>query len=210
MIRDRLKTQIKVLHRSYRRRGLYKYMGNNLVKIVLIYGIFIVLAYFAGKYVVDMKKIMDVFINSLPDVWVPVLFFVSESFLGLVPVDLFVFWSLKFENSMPYLAMLGVLSYLGGIISYYIGLGLSRRPKIKAYSERRLANYITFVKKWGGAFIVVAALFPFSPFSMVVIALSLLKYPFRWFLILGLTRLVRFVLQGKIFDDILNIDSWML
>ena len=121
MIKDRLKTQIKVLHRSYRRRGLYKYMGNNLVKIVLIYGIFIVLAYFAGKYVVDMKQIMDVFINSLPDVWVPVLFFVSESFLGLVPVDLFVFWSLKFENSMPYLAMLGVLSYLGGIISALAG-----------------------------------------------------------------------------------------
>ena len=204
-----LKTQIKVLHRSYKIRGLYKYIGSNIFKIILIYGLFILVSYLAGKYLFDLKLVMDLFINSLPDIWVPILFFASESFLGLIPVDLFVFWSLKFEKPMIYLTMLGVLSYLGSIISYYIGLGLSKRPKIKAYTEKKLSNYIKFVKKWGGAFIVIAALFPFSPFSMVVIALSLLKYPFRWFLILGLSRLVRFVLQGKIFDDILNVDSWM-
>jgi membrane protein YqaA with SNARE-associated domain len=116
---------------------------------------------------------------------------------------------MKFETPLMMLALLGCISYLGGVISYHIGVWLSGRPKIKAYTEKKLVNYIKFVKKWGGAFIVIAALFPFSPFSMVVIALSLLKYPYKWFLILALTRLVRFVLQGLIFFDILNIDSWL-
>lgn len=41
--------------------------------------------------------------------------------------------------------------------------------------------YNTFVRKWGGAFIIIAALFPFTPLSLVVIALTLFHYPFRPF-----------------------------
>ncbi len=210
MNKEKTKINIRSLHESYKAKGLYKYIGVNAIKIVFFYSLFIVLIYLAGKYLFDLKSIMTFLVNSLPDVWVLILFFVSESFLGLVPVDLFVFWSMKFQTPLLMLAFLGGISYLGGIISYHIGLWLSSRPKIKAYTEKKLNNYIKYVKKWGGAFIVIAALFPFSPFSMVVIALSLLKYPYKRFLILALSRLVRFVLQGIIFFDILNVDSWLL
>jgi uncharacterized membrane protein YdjX (TVP38/TMEM64 family) len=65
------------------------------------------------------------------------------------------------------------------------------------------------VRKWGGAFIVISALFPFSPFSMVVIAVSLFKYPFRLYLIYGLSRIIRFFVQGILYVNVLNLDSFV-
>jgi hypothetical protein len=44
---------------------------------------------------------------------------------------------------------------------------------------------------------------------MVVIALALLRYPFRSFLIFALVRLLRFVIQGVLFFDVLQIDNWI-
>jgi membrane protein YqaA with SNARE-associated domain len=204
------RSKIKELYYHYKERGLYRYVGWNVLKIIFFYAIFILILYFVGKYLLDYNKIFQYFLERLSDRFTLILFFISESFLGLVPVDLFVLWTLKFESPIVYLAILGVLSYAGGIISYFIGLWISRRPKIRIYTEKRLRNYIEFVRKWGGAFIVVAALFPFTPFSMVVIALTLLRYPFKPFLIFALSRLVRFVLQGIIFFNVLNVDAWMV
>jgi uncharacterized membrane protein YdjX (TVP38/TMEM64 family) len=63
-------------------------------------------------------------------------------------------------------------------------------------------------RKWGGAFIIISALFPFSPFSMVVIAVSLLKYPFRLYLLFGISRIIRFLVQGVFYLNILDMDTF--
>jgi membrane protein YqaA with SNARE-associated domain len=203
-------SRIKEIYLHYKEKGLYRYVGWNILKIVFFYAIFVVIIYFTGKYLLDYNKIFQYFLNILNDRTTLLVFFLSESFLGLVPVDLFVIWTLKFESPLIYLAILGVLSYAGGIISYFIGLWISRRPRIRAYTERRLNAYIQFNRKWGGAFIVIAALFPFSPFSMVIIAVTMLHYPFKKFLLFGLARLVRFVIQGVLFFNILNVDAWII
>jgi membrane protein YqaA with SNARE-associated domain len=206
---DKSRSKIKQLYLHYKERGLYRYVGLNVLKIIFFYAIFVVIVYFVGKYLLDYNKIFKSVLDRLSDRTTLLVFFLSESFLGLVPVDLFVIWTLKFTQPMIYLAILGILSYAGGIISYFIGLWISRMPGIKAYTERQLEGYIKFTRKWGGAFIVIAALFPFSPFSMVTIAVSLLRYPFKQFLLYGLSRLVRFVIQGIIFFHVLNVDAWM-
>ena len=200
----------EVYFRKLKAKGFFRYVGRNVLLIVLTYALFIFLVFLIGKYLVDYKSFFNSFIDRLSDRFVLLLFFASESFTGLVPVDLFVFWTLKFENPLPYLALLGFLSFTGAIISYGIGLWFSKRPRIKSFIEHRLKNYIKFVQKWGGAFIVIAALLPFTPFSLVVIAVTMLKFPFRQFILFALTRLVRFVLQGVIFFDMLNIDAWMV
>jgi membrane protein YqaA with SNARE-associated domain len=128
----------------------------------------------------------------------------------MVPVDLFVIWTQKFDNPLPSLFLFGALSYAGGVISYGIGLWISCRPRVKAYTERKLRTYTRFARKWGGAFIIIAALFPFTPFSLVVIALSTFKYPFRLFLLYALSRLVRFAIQGLFFFDLLKVDTWII
>lgn len=190
-------------------RGFFRYVGRNVLWIMAVYAVVVFLVYLIGKHLVDFSALFNGIINSLSDRFVILLFFGSESFTGMIPVDLFVVWTQKFEQPLPYLLLLGVLSYAGGVISYGIGLWISRRPRMKLYTERKLGNYIEFVRKWGGVFIIIAALFPFTPFSLVVIAITMLKYPFRLFLIFALARLIRFMLQGVFFFDLLKVHTWI-
>ncbi len=195
---------------SLRKKGFFRYMGRSVLLILSVYILLIAIVYLLGKHVVDFNAFFGGFIERLSDKFVIILFFLSESITGMIPVDLFVIWTQKFESPLLWLALLGILSYTGGVISYGIGLWITRRPRIRAFTERRLKGYMIFVHKWGGAFIVVAALFPFTPFSLVVIALTLFHYPFRNFLFFALARLVRFVIQGIILFDLLKLDNWIV
>ena len=199
----------KEYYNSLRKRGFFRYVGRSVLLILSIYLIVIFIVFLLGKYLVDFNTFFGGIIERLSDKFVIILFFLSESITGMIPVDLFVIWTQKFESPLLWLALLGVLSYAGGVISYGIGLWIAGRPRIKSFTEKRLKSYITFVQKWGGAFIVIAALFPFTPFSLVVIALTLFHYPFRNFLLFALARLVRFVLQGIILFDLLKLDNWI-
>lgn len=217
MINDHSKTtpskfvlRIKAFFSQLREKGFFKYVARNLVGIILIYALLVLIFFLIGRYLVDFEQLFNGIISRLSDKLVLLIFFASESFMGMIPVDLFVVWTQKFENPLLYLSLLGLLSYTGGIISYGIGTWISSRPKVKAYTERRLRKYMGFVRKWGGAFIIVAALFPFTPFSLVVISVTLFKYPFRLFLLYGIARLVRFVLQGIILFDLLQLDQWII
>jgi membrane protein YqaA with SNARE-associated domain len=160
-----------------------------------------------GKQLIDINALFGFITDNLSDTLILIVFLVSESFLGMIPPDLFVIWSGKFSSPFIILTLFGVLSYAGGAISYLIGHWLSKRKRIKVYSERVLDRYIKMVRKWGGAFIIIAALFPFSPYSMVVIAVSLLKYPFRLYLLFGISRIFRFVAQGVLYLGVLNLDT---
>jgi membrane protein DedA with SNARE-associated domain len=113
----------------------------------------------------------------------------------------------KFESPFLVLMLLGILSYVGAIVSYQIGYGLSKILGIKAYTDCKLEKYILLTRKWGSAFIVIAALFPFSPLSLVVIAVGMLKYPFKLYLLFGLSRIVRFVFQGLLYSGLFHLDS---
>lgn len=203
----RLRAKIIARHLKNREKGVYGYMWKTSLKIILIYLAIMVPAVLIGKYLIDFNAVFRFITTSLPDMFVLLVFLVSESLLGMIPPDFFVIWCAKFHSPFLFLTLLGVLSYLGGVISYFIGRWISKRRRMKAYSERVLDKYIGMVRKWGGAFIVISALFPFSPFSMVVIAVSLFKYPFRLYLIYGLSRIIRFIFQGVIYLNVINLDS---
>ncbi|HUX57922.1 MAG TPA: hypothetical protein VMV77_13170 [Bacteroidales bacterium] len=159
-----------------------------------------------GRYLIDFDPIFHYILDNFSDGLILIIFFISESFLGMIPPDLFVIWTSKFNTPFVLLTILGVLSYIGGVLSYLIGYWLSKRPKIKAYSENVLIKYILLTKKWGGAFIIISALFPFSPFSMVVIAVGLFKYSFKLYLLFGITRIARFIIQGIFYLNVINMD----
>jgi membrane protein YqaA with SNARE-associated domain len=195
--------------KNLRERGFFRYIGRSLLLILGVYALVVLIVFLVGKYLVDFESLFGGVLERLSDRFVLLLFFVSESVAGMIPVDLFVVWTQKFDSPLPWLALLGILSYAGGVISYGIGKWISSRPRIKRFSERRLEKYMDFVRKWGGAFIIIAALLPFTPFSLVVIAVTLFRFPFRSFLLFGLARLVRFVLQGIFFFDLLQVDLWI-
>ena len=199
--------KIKGQHLHYRNKGLYRYVGRTTLKIIFFYIVFIITATLIGKYLLNFNRLFNYIIDNLSDGFMIIFFFVTESFLGLIPPDLFVIWSAKFETPFVVLGILGILSYIGGIISYQIGVWFGHMPRVKAYTERVLDRQIRSVQKWGGVFIIIAALLPFSPFSMVIIAVSLLRYPFKLYLLFGLARISRFLLQGVLYLDILNLES---
>jgi membrane protein YqaA with SNARE-associated domain len=199
--------RLKTKHLRNREKGVYGYMWKTTLKIILIYLAVMIPAFLIGKYLLDFNAIFKFITTRFQDWFVLIVFLLSESFLGMIPPDLFIIWSAKFNFPLFMVTILGVLSYIGGAFSYLIGYLLTKRKRIKAYSERVLNNYIGMVRKWGGAFIVISALFPFSPFSMVVIAMSLFKYPFRFYLLFGFTRIVRFIVQGIFYLDVLKMDS---
>jgi membrane protein YqaA with SNARE-associated domain len=199
---------IKGHHASYQSKGVYGYMWWTGLKIIFIWFLVMVPLILLLKYLIDLDPFFRYIVEDLPEAFVWVVFFISESFLGMIPPDIFIIWAGKFGTPLLFVTILGILSYVGGIFSYYIGHWLSTRPKIKAYSERALNKYILMARKWGGAFIIISALFPFSPFSMVVIAVSLLKYPFNRYLFFGISRVIRFIVQGIIYLKILNVDTF--
>jgi hypothetical protein len=43
---------------------------------------------------------------------------------------------------------------------------------------------------------------------MIIIAVSLLKYPFSSYLLYGISRILRFVLMGILYIKILNVDTF--
>jgi len=200
-------TNLKESHLINKKRGLYDYMWLSVLKIVAIYIIIVIPLILIAKHLLDFDSIFSTITKNFSDASVLIIFFISESFLGMIPPDIFMIWATKFHSPFLILTILGILSYIGGAISYQIGYRLSKVPKITAYTERRLEGYILLIRKWGGAFIVIAALFPFSPLSLVVIAVGLLKYPFKLYLLFGLSRIIRFVFQGLLYSGLFHLDS---
>jgi len=198
---------LKGNHLENKKGGLYIYMWWSVLKIIAIYIIVVVPLILLAKHFFDFDSIFGSFTEHFSDGYVLLIFFLSESFLGMIPPDIFMIWATKFDSPFLVLMLLGILSYFGAVISYQIGYGLSKVPGIKAYTERKLEKYIILTRKWGGAFIVIAALFPFSPLSIVVIAVGLLKYPFKPFLLFGLSRIVRFVFQGFLYSGLFHLDT---
>jgi membrane protein YqaA with SNARE-associated domain len=190
-------------------KGIFQYIGSNVLKIFLIYGIAIGLLLLTDTFLFDFDRFFKTVLESLPDQYVLPVYFLSESTLGLIPGEILVIWSLKYEWVLLFLLIIGTISYAGGFAAYGIGRFILKRPGIRKYIEQKLERYIQFSRKWGNAFIVVAALFPFSPFPLVVLALSLLHYPFRSYLFFGLIRILRFLIQGIFFFNVLNIDQWI-
>ncbi|MEN8248732.1 MAG: short-chain dehydrogenase [Bacteroidota bacterium] len=202
-----LSRRIRILYYYYHRKGFYSFIGFNVLKIIFFYTLFIVSLILLNKYVVDFNSIFQTIVTTFSDSAVLITFFISESILGMIPPDIFMMWATKFETPIIMLTVLGVLSYIGGIISYKIGYWITLNKRVKSFTEQKLKRYMIFTQKWGGAFIVISALFPFSPYALVILAVSILRYPFKHFLIFGLFRISRFVLQGIAFAEFLDFSK---
>lgn len=189
----------------YRQTGHLRFIGTNVLRILFLYALVVVAVILVAKHVLNLNQIFQNIIDRFTDTGVLALFFVSESFLGMIPPDLFMLWAEKFDEPLWMLTFLGVISYVGGIISYWLGIWISRQERVKHFIETRLKNYITLTQKWGGAFLVIAALFPFSPYAMVALAVSMFRYPFHKLLLFGISRIIRFILQGTALIQLLEM-----
>ncbi|WP_345598510.1 VTT domain-containing protein [Salinimicrobium sp. 3283s] len=186
------KPRWKLLHQYYNYTGFYKFVGNSLKKAILPVILFLAALFAINEYVININSILVTVTETYSPVGILAVFLASESiFLGLVPPELFIAWSGKSAMPITYLSLLALASYLGGIISYWMGKAIKMIPAVHDAMETKMAKHIKNTEKWGGFLIVVGALLPI-PFSITSVAAGIINYKFRYYLLFGLLRFIRF------------------
>jgi len=101
------KHRANVYHNYFKRTGMYMFVGKTLVKLFLILAIVGIVFYFTEKYLIDFNAIFQYMFDEVNLVLIFIIFFISESILGLIPPDLFIAWAKNCPNQ--YLSI-GILS----------------------------------------------------------------------------------------------------
>ena len=191
------KSRIKLLHQYYSYTGFYSFVVQSMKKAITPIVLAIVGILLIDRYLIDFNALFTTITNTYSPLHVFALFFASESFLGLIPPEIFIAWADKSASPILFLSLLALLSYMGGIVSFFIGKSISETPSVKEYLEVKMKKHLKNIKKWGGFLIVVGALLPI-PFSMTSIAAGIIHYKFSNYLLFGLLRFARFYVYGAI------------
>ena len=197
------KEKAKLVHKYYERTGFYLFVWKNIKKAILpILGVILAI-YLFNKYVYNINDGLRHFTETFSRVTVLTVFFISETILGLIPPEIFIAWSKKTPTPVINLSILAILSYIGGLLSYFIGRMTLKIESVKLYLEVKMADSIKNSRKWGGILILVGALLPL-PFSIACMASGMIKYPFRNVVFLGLFRLARFAIYAWAIFKVVN------
>lgn len=185
-------------------RDFYNYFSQNLIRgflylAALIFVLIFVKRYFESQYLAIEHWVSD-------DYWLMFLIFlVSETFVGILPPELFMAWT-KDDPAILYewvIIAMSLISLLAGWLNFYFGHIISEFAYFKRFFGKRLEKYKMRYEQYGGGIIVVAAVTPL-PFALISLIAGSLSYPTRKYLIYSSFRILRFVVYGLI---IWNLDS---
>jgi len=186
-----------VINRYYRITRFYAFLKDTTIKAgitILIFGlILLALEYFF----LDFNALLNTLVDTFSAQAVLAVFLISETFLGLLPPEIFIAWSAKSASPWLFLLFLATLSYFGGVIAYGIGKLLFMIPSVRNHLEKKIAGHITNLRKWGGFFVFIGAMLPI-PHSVVSMACGLIKFRFRDYLLWALFRYLRFVIYALV------------
>jgi membrane protein YqaA with SNARE-associated domain len=191
------KSRLKLLHQYYSYTGFYAFLRTSLAKVLIPVVAFIAGLWLIHEFVIDFNDLFTTIINKYNPIIILGVFFASESLLGLVPPEIFIAWADKTARPIFFLTLLAFLSYLGGIISFFIGRAIANMPSFYDYFSVKMKKQVAMIRKWGGFLIVAGALMPI-PFSITSIAAGLIDYRFKNYLLFGLLRFVRFYLYALV------------
>lgn len=197
------KSKIKLLHQYYSYTGFYEFILNSTKKVIPTILFLVVILVLFNKYIYSINDGLEIIITTFSTTAILLLFLVSESFLGLIPPEIFIAWSKKTTEPIFNLTLLAIFSYAGGIISYFIGKGILTIKVVKNYFETKMSKHLKNTSKWGGFLIVVGALLP-VPFSITCLAGGMIKYPLNGLLLFGLLRFARFAIYGVAIFQMVN------
>ncbi|NCP45277.1 MAG: short-chain dehydrogenase [Flavobacteriales bacterium CG18_big_fil_WC_8_21_14_2_50_32_9] len=204
LIRKRVKkSRLQLLHQYYVYTGFYSFLKVILQKSILPIFVFILAILGIHFLVMDLNEIFSYVIENFHPVGIFAVFFASESILGLIPPEIFIAWTAKTDYSWFFLTILALLSYFGGIVSYFAGRTFAYFPAVYEFLEVKMAKHVKNMRKWGGLLIIVGALLP-VPFSITSVAAGLIKYPLTNYLLYGLLRIVRFAIYGVMIFKVID------
>ncbi|WP_300438232.1 VTT domain-containing protein [Christiangramia sp.] len=195
--KSKKKSRIRLLHQYYNYTGFYSFVWKSIKKAVIPIVLFVGALWAIDRYLLDIEEMLVTITETYAPIEVLSIFFLSESLLGLIPPELFIAWAGKSASPMLFLTFLATASYLGGVVSYWIGVSITKIPAVHKALESKMAKHIKNTRKWGGFLIIVGALLPI-PFAMTSIAAGIIRFPFSSYLIFGLLRYARFYLYALV------------
>jgi hypothetical protein len=169
--------RLGLLNRYFKITRFYSFLKHTAFKGGYLIALFIAIVFLLDTFVVDINLLLSNLVDSFSPLVIFSIFLISESILGLLPP--------------------ASISYLGGVISYFIGGRLFLIPAVKNYIEVKIAKHIVNLRKWGGVFVFLGAVSPL-PHSMVSMACGLIKYNFKHYLLWSLFRYVRFLVYALV------------
>ncbi|CAL2083252.1 YqaA family protein [Tenacibaculum sp. 190524A02b] len=193
----------KRLHNYYQRTGFYMFIWESLKKAFWPIVGFVVGLILFNKYVYNINDGLQAMTETFSRVGVLTTFFISETLLGLIPPEIFIAWSKKTTNPIINLTILATLSYLGGLLAYFIGRSSLKIASVKNYLEVKMAKHLKNTSKWGGFLILVGALLPL-PFAISCLTAGMIKYPFKGVALFGLFRFLRFAFYAWVIFGVVN------
>jgi len=196
------RNKINELHQYYKISGFYNFFAKNIIKVLVGVTVFVIV-FATVQHYVNIDFYFRKLVAGLSDEFVYALFFLSETFLGLIPPEIFVFWAKKFDHPYLITTLLGFMSYCASIVAFGIGKLFQRIPAINKKVEKKYEKHIDLITKWGGAFIFIAAFFPL-PFALISTLAGLLNFPFRLFIVLIISRFIKYYFNAIILFEILS------
>jgi membrane protein YqaA with SNARE-associated domain len=190
-----LSEKTSLTHQFLKRSGRYRFIGQNLWKLVISIIVLGVVVGLVNHFLIDIDVLMEGLFSHFSIWGILTVFFASESFLGLLPPDLFIFWTATLSAPWLMIGLLALLSYGGGVVSFYLGRNLQRFPSISNWVHFKFRKQALTFNKFGGLLIFVAALTPL-PFSPVSLIAGAVDYPFASYWKMALSRIIRFFLYG--------------
>ena len=199
---DRLIKSSQRINRYYSLTNFYSFLLSTVIKGLILFFLFILLIFCIDFFFIDLELLIKNSFEKYSSVMLMSIFFISESFLGLIPPELFLIWSTESSHPFLYVFLLALLSYIGGIVSFFIGRYLYLIPFIKSFIENQISKHIVNLRKWGGFFIVLGAVSPL-PHSLISMTSGLIKYSLKNYLLWSLFRFLRFFIYAVVIFGIL-------
>ena len=187
--------------------GLFRFLRRYAIKLllflILFWSVLLLL-----NFIFPIKNIFYQITKGISFKQMYLFFYLSESFLGIFPPDLFIFWigqhaARIFINPWLLLSFLCLSSYLGGLTAWRLGKAIRNFSFIKKSVLQNYRPLVLKLKKWGGFFIGIAALLP-VPFSVVLLLSGIVEYPLQWTAFWAALRPFRFCFDALFIFYFLN------
>lgn len=174
------------------------FLFKNLARGLLWFAVIITAFILVEGYIQDNFMPYVARIHANPIIFY-LVFTVSEIVFGLVPPEFFmiiyVFNHVPVSEYVINLALLTIISYGAGLLGYYIGRNFSKTPFFIRIKEKYLSDYQNQLRKYGGYIIFVGAVTP-VPFSAMCMLAGSVDFPFKSFVLISISRLLRFAAYG--------------
>ncbi len=170
-----------------------KFLVKNLLKGLLWFAVILII-YILIKDRIEIHP--ESLVGKVSDNPIAVysIFLASEIIIGIIPPEVFMAWATKPGDPILYIfyvSLFALISYGAGIAGFYIGRLLNKAVLYRYARKKFFAQYEKFFQRYGGFLVFVAAITPL-PYSAVCMLTGAADFNFRKFLLISLSRFLRF------------------